>query len=221
MIEIIITFLLNYIVVIIGGFVYVSLGWGSIRDFVQQPVMFLIFIYYLIVIFYLLKKNKRLESYFLSRDIFLCLFLGISLSVFFNMIIFKLYPVRPGNTSFLILQFILSGIIGPVYEELLFRYIFYNRLLKIFSKKISIFINILIFGLIHFSFIKSIYASVLGFFFIIVYEKKKNILAPIFVHIGANSVSLFLNQFDCNVLILSFLCCVIYLYILIGQTKIS
>ncbi|MCI6265967.1 MAG: CPBP family intramembrane metalloprotease [Erysipelotrichaceae bacterium] len=120
-----------------------------------------------------------------------------------NMLIYKIIPLQETPTIALPIAFLSSGLIGPIYEEILFRYLFFNRLKKYFSKKKAILITTLIFALIHLSPIKIIYAFFLGLILTISYEKYQTILAPVLIHIFANSIVLFLNEYNTYILLLS------------------
>ena len=95
------------------------------------------------------------------------------------------------------IQIISSGIIGPILEELLFRGIVYNKLKEFNSIKKSMIISTIIFSLMHFSIIDSIYTLFIGYLLVYVYEKSKNLKYPIIIHICINTsvivVGLFIN----------------------------
>ena len=67
----------------------------------------------------------------------------------------------------------------------------------------SIVITTIIFALIHLSPIRIIYAFILGLILNISYEQHKNILAPIIIHIAANTIVIFLDEYNTYILILS------------------
>lgn len=195
-------------------FIYNILGFTHLDYFINGPCSIILIVYFVIVSIYLFRKNRRVENHFNIKEIFPCICFGISISVFLNMLIFLFNNgTNSGNISFWII-FISSGIIGPIYEEILFRYILYNRIKKRFSVRKSIFISSLIFGIMHLQPIKSIYAFILGIFLSFIYERKKNIIAPILVHISANSIALFLSEFNINLLLLSLINLIISSYLL-------
>ena len=132
------------------------------------------------------------------------LLLGISLSVFLNMILFYVSPPTNSKTTIpLFLDIIASGIIGPIYEELLFRHIFYNKLKSFNSKKKSLYLTTIAFALIHLTPLKMIYALFLGFILTKVYQQKENILSPILIHVSANITSIFLFEYNTYLFFLS------------------
>ena len=213
--EIIITYLLGYFIIFLLYGIYMGLGFKNVDSFLQGHLVLVIIIFYLLTSIYLYLKNRREESKIGKKEIFPCVYFGISFAVLFNMIIFYFFGESKGDNISFLLSFISSGIVGPIYEEILFRYLFYNRLKNRFSVKKSIFIGSIVFGIIHFHVIKSIYAFIFGIFLSFFYERKKNILVPIIIHVSANSIVLFLNGFCLPVFILSIVNFIISYYLIL------
>lgn len=201
--EIFITYILNYLIIIITALIYNLLGYNNLDYFINNIIPYIIIIYYLLTIIYLYKKNYHKETSLSINKYFPLILLGISIAVFLNMIIFLINKPVATNTISIPLAIITSGIIGPIYEEILFRYILYNRLTNKYSIKKSIIITTTIFALIHLSLIKIIYAFIIGLILNLTYKKYKNILAPILIHISANIIVIFLYEFNIYVLLLS------------------
>lgn len=202
--EIIITYILSYIIIIISGIIYNILGYNDVTLFINNIAPIITIIYCIIIIIYLYKKNQIKESNLSLKNYFPLISLGISIAIIYNMIIFKFNtPTLNNNSISLTTLIISSGIIGPIYEEILFRYIFYNRLKAKYKVKKSIIINSIVFSIIHISPIKMIYAFILGIILNVYYEKYKNIKVPILIHIGANIIVLFLTEYNLIVLVLS------------------
>ena len=129
------------------------------------------------------------------------------------MIIFLIHKQPQVTTNIpLIILLISSGIIGPIYEEILFRYILLNRLKTFNSTTKSIILNSIIFALIHINPIKICYAFILGLILNLTYQKYNNIIAPILIHASANIISLFLTEFNIYILILSTMSLIITIY---------
>lgn len=201
--EIITTYILSYLIIIISGFIYNLLGYNDLNFFINNISIYLILIYYILTIIYLYHKNKIKEPKLIIKKYFPLISLGVSIAITYNMIIFKFIPPNSNNYYSILLLIISSGIIGPIYEEILFRYVFYNRLKKKYSKEKSLLINSIIFSLIHIQPIKMIYAFILGIVLNLLYEKYKTIKAPILIHISANTIVLFLREYNLVVLLLS------------------
>lgn len=201
--EIFITYILNYIIIIITGLIYKALGYNNLEFLVNNIIPYILLIFYTLTIIYLYKKNYIKEHKLNKRKSFSLILLGISIAIFLNMIIFLLLPSTIKVTIPVYLSLISSGIIGPIYEEILFRYLLYNRLKSKYSIRKSILITTIIFALIHISPIKIIYAFILGLILNITYEKYHNIKAPILIHIAANTIVIFLYEYNTYILLLS------------------
>ena len=150
---------------------------------------------------YIFIKLKGIKLSF-KHNYFPYMLLGISLSIIYNMIIFKL-GINFDITSIpLILDIIASGIIGPIFEEVLFRYRLINKLSKFNNNTLCIIISSFIFAICHNGITTIVYAFIIGLFNSYYYIKKKDILVPIIIHISANIVSSFLFNFNPYILIL-------------------
>jgi len=200
-IPIFITYLLSYLIVIISSIIYMILNGKNLDYFLNTVCPYILILFYIATILYLYRKNLKKEVGL--KQYFPYIYIGISLATFLNMIIFKINPPTSTTTISLPLAIISSGIIGPIYEEILFRYVFYNRLKKFLKKKTAIFLTTLVFALIHLTPIKIVYAFIIGLVLNLVYEKEKNILSSILIHISANIIVLFLHEYNILVLILS------------------
>ena len=201
--PIILTSILSYTILIISAAIYTLLNGKNLDNFLTSTCSYILIFYYLITIIYLFQKNQQKE--YPLKQHFPSIYLGISLATFLNMIIFKLNPPTSTVTISLPLAILSSGIIGPIYEEILFRYVFYNRLKRFLPKKTAIFLTSLVFALIHLSPIKIIYAFIIGIILNLIYDKDKNILSPILVHISANTIVLFLHEYNVSIFLLSFI----------------
>lgn len=171
------------------------------------------FILSLFQLIYIIIKFKNIKLNF-KYNYFPYILLGISISVIYNMIIFKLGIKFEVTSISLILDIISSGIIGPIFEELLFRYSLINNLNKFNNNILCIIISSFIFAICHSGIITIIYAFIIGLFNSYLYLKKKDILVPITIHISANIISTFLFDFNIYILFLG-----IFIFI-IGITSI-
>lgn len=99
--------------------------------------------------------------------------------------------LNPSSRSiWLYLVFILSiGIIGPICEEILFRGAIYSWFRRYYKPWIGILISSLFFGLLHFeTMLRMIFAISIGAYMAWMYEREKNLAAPITFHILNNSI---------------------------------
>lgn len=82
------------------------------------------------------------------------------------------------------------GIVTPVAEELLYRYIVFYRLRSAAGRMSAVVGSALIFGLIHLNIVQTIYACVLGLVLGILMEDYQDVRVPICGHVTANVLSL-------------------------------
>lgn len=94
-----------------------------------------------------------------------------------------------------ILGLLVTGIVAPIFEEILFRGLIFGELKKITSVKLAILIQAIIFGVYHFNFIQSSYAVVIGVILGYVCYKTNSLLSSILLHITFNSFSLIIIKF--------------------------
>ena len=114
---------------------------------------------------YKLKYDFKSIKYIPLISIFLALFLN-TLIILFNRI-FHIENVINSNILIMILS---SGIVGPILEEYLFRGIVFNELKEFNSTNKSIILGSIIFGLFHNSFTQIIYAFLISYFLLRIYE---------------------------------------------------
>ena len=208
--EIIITYIIEYLIIIISCAIYIQIGNKNINYFIYTYSPYILILTNILIIIYLYKKYKIKERNLKNNKYLIYISIGISLSCLLNMIIFKIDNKSSSeNTISPIILLISSGLIGPILEEILFRYINYNKLKKFNSVKSAIIINSIIFALIHINIKKVFFALVLGLVLNIVYEQKKNIIFPIIIHISANSIALLLNKYSKPILLLSIILLII------------
>lgn len=89
----------------------------------------------------------------------------------------------------MIITFLTSVCMAPILEELLFRGLIYKRLRFVCKPIIAAIISSLAFGITHGNLVQFVYAFLAGMLLSYVYEKYKNIWAPILFHFCANAVS--------------------------------
>lgn len=87
------------------------------------------------------------------------------------------------------IQIFASVIAAPIIEEVIFRGLIFKRIRRVSNATIAIVLSALFFGIFHWNVVQGIYAFVIGAILAYVYEKYKNIIAPIIVHMIANGIS--------------------------------
>lgn len=140
--------------------------------------------------------------------------LGIGISVIYNMIIFKLGIINNITNIDIFINIIASIIVGPIFEEVLFRFSLINKLEIYFSRRWSIWLSASIFALCHTGIYTIIFAFIIGIVNGYLYSSKRDILIPIFVHISANMIATFLFGYNSTILILGFLLIIISYFII-------
>ena len=85
---------------------------------------------------------------------------------------------------------IASGLVAPVMEELLYRGLIYKRLRESLDSIVSAVLSAIIFGAAHGNLVQFVYAFFAGLMMAYLYEKYKNLFAPVLFHFCANALSL-------------------------------
>lgn len=133
------------------------------------------------------------------------LLLGIGVATTYNIIIFKMGLGEDINADFpIMLNIICSGIIGPIFEEILFRYDLIRRLEKFNNNPwVVIILSGIIFGLFHTGIVTIIYAIIVGIINSYIYIRDKDIMKPIILHMAGNIFVNLLFGYNTLILILS------------------
>lgn len=96
------------------------------------------------------------------------------------------------NNSSWILLFVEIVIIAPIFEEIIFRGIILNGMLKKYSSKKAIIVSSLIFGLIHGNLPQGLNAFVLGLVIATVYYYTRSLYISMFMHAANNFLVFFI-----------------------------
>ncbi|MBT2690925.1 CPBP family intramembrane metalloprotease [Bacillus sp. ISL-47] len=83
---------------------------------------------------------------------------------------------------------LISSVVGPILEEIVFRKIIFGSLHKRFNFFLSALISSVIFALAHFEPEHILLYSAMGFTFAFLYVKTKRIIVPIFAHVAMNTL---------------------------------
>lgn len=215
LIPILIIYILNYLIIFILSLIYISLNNNNLEQFINEYLPYLLIPYFILVILIIKHKYKYKTKKIKPSQYYLSFYLGVSLSTFLNMVIFLIIEKNTVVTTSLITSIISSSIVGPIFEEYIFRYYLLNSLKTFNNTKISILIGTLIFAIVHTSLINIIYAFILGLFLNLTYHKYNNINTSIILHVGANLIAIFLTQYNNLILILSIINLLVYFLIFI------
>jgi hypothetical protein len=96
-----------------------------------------------------------------------------------------------GNLAFMILW---VGILAPIAEEMIFRWLIYLRLRDHRTMMTAAVISGAIFGIYHMNLTQAIYAGVMGVLCAYIMEMSRNLWSCIFIHAGGNLFSLILSE---------------------------
>lgn len=191
--EIFLLFILQYAIIISCLFIF-----GMDKSIIIGSI-FICIIEIIYVIFKYKGKKIKVDQY----NLFPYILLGIGITTTYNMILFAMNLGNEVNTNInIVFNIICSGIVGPIFEETLFRYSFINYLKKFNSTKMSIIISSIVFAICHTGITTIIYAFIIGLVNSYLYIKKKNILVPIVIHMSANIFVNVLNIFNPYILII-------------------
>lgn len=86
------------------------------------------------------------------------------------------------------------AVLGPIFEELMFRKLMFDRL-SVYGDRAAIYITALCFGLFHGNISQAIYATLLGIVLGQVYAKSRKIVLPCILHMLVNFSSVLGTQF--------------------------
>lgn len=154
-------------------------------------------------ILYVIFKLRNGKPAIGKHNLFPYALMGIGITTSYNMLLFAM---GLGNNVMvdmnIFLNILASGIVGPIFEEILFRYSFVNSLKKFNSQKMVIFISSLVFAICHTEITTCIYAFIIGMVNAYLYLKKKDILIPIVIHMSANIFVNILNSYNLYVLVI-------------------
>ena len=94
----------------------------------------------------------------------------------------------------LILEIAVAGILIPVVEELIFRGLAYRRMRWYIKPVPAMILSAMYFAAVHGNWLQGIYAFIMGVLLAFAYERFHSILAPMLIHIGANTVSVIISE---------------------------
>lgn len=213
LIPLYILLLLNPILLFIIASVYATYNVDNLTNFINNYGGIILILTNITYIIYIIKKHRIKVNKYNLIDNYPKIYLFISIPLFLNSLILLINNQKIPTINIYIALFG-SVIIGPILEELIFRYLIYNNLNKFNNKNTSIILSSLIFALVHNGFINIVYAFIIGTILTIIYSKNKNIKEVIILHMVANLMSLLIKEYNPIILISSFLCLIFSLYII-------
>lgn len=159
----------------------------------------------LILLYFFYRNDHVIPSKILFKkplNILFVLLLGAAASHGMS-ILFSLIPFGSAKESYEVVQTeIFSGgvfftilravILAPLCEELLFRGLVFRRLKNYTNFWVGALVSAALFGLYHMNLIQGIYAFLLGILLAGVYQKYRNLWAPVLLHFAGNLQSVIL-----------------------------
>ena len=205
-------FLFQFILIFLLSYYYVSNGndVNLFNDYLSTKQIYIALIVAIIFIPLLINDYKKYKKQTNTKiNYFYLIILGVILSLMYNVFAYYLnFALKTSlfdNNSNVAVTLLSTGILGPIIEELMFRGIIYNELKSKYSNMKSILITTIFFAIIHINIIQILYALIIGFILIFVYEKYNNIKAPIILHMASNiTTTLFLPLLIKNNLIINY-----------------
>lgn len=205
-------FLFQFILIFLLSYYYVSNGndVNLFNDYLSTKQIYVALIVAIIFIPLLINDYKKYKKQINTKiNYFYLIILGVILSLMYNVFAYYLnFALKTSlfdNNSNIAVTLLSTGILGPIIEELMFRGIIYNELKSKYSNMKSILITTIFFAIIHINIIQILYALIIGFILIFVYEKYNNIKAPIILHMASNiTTTLFLPLLIKNNLIINY-----------------
>lgn len=188
----------------IGLFSLLNIGETNVERFAYWTI-FSFTLAFLIILF-LLRKERTLESDFRGEPASVGVsvvwaIIGFFLAIFAQSLAanieINLFGVEPGseNTQMIMkvievspLVILVTSIIGPILEEIVFRKILFGVLYKKTNFFIAAIISSLIFSIFHGEPQHLLLYASMGFTFAFLYVKTQRILVPIFAHVAMNTM---------------------------------
>ncbi len=204
----------------------------NLSNYMNSKALIIILITSIIFIPLFYNIYKKYKNHNITKikknDVLFIILLGISISLIFNITLSSINYFLHFTNNYqlsqlpIYIQILSSGIMGPIIEELLFRGIVYNKIKEDYKPMKSIIISSIIFSLFHFSNpLNVLYAFMMSFMFIYLYEKYKTLWAPILLHCIANtSTILIIYLIVMNIIWLNMIIVLIMIVILIILHKL-
>ena len=204
-------YLLQSIMSVLAVIIYVVVNKPEIDninyDMVFKYVMIGTIISTIPTIIYILKKYPRKREKINTKKLLLMIPGGFGLSWLFNMLTINLQEENMIMNLSIWLLVLFTVILGPIFEELVFRYVALKEGEEEYSNKKALIIVSITFGLMHTGIIGIIYAFLIGLILGWLYQKEKSIMYSIVLHMSANLASLFVVDF--NIIFLSVSICLL------------
>ena len=164
-------------------------------------------------IIYIIKNRKTINFSFSINNVYF--------PYIYNIILYKFNLYTPLDNNISILLIILaSGVVGPIFEELIFRINFISRLeMFISDKRIIVLLSSLIFALCHTNIINIVVAFIVGIINSYIYIRYRSAIKIFLVHIFVNIMSSFIFKYNIYIFLLGIILLGISILIFIKYRK--
>jgi membrane protease YdiL (CAAX protease family) len=141
--------------------------------------------------------RRRARAVFAIAAAVLCAAAGeLLVAVIYGVHLPERFPAyqKAASVSFenqnLALLILVSVILAPLAEELIFRGMLYRRIALYKGETAGILISALAFGFYHYNLVQMIFAFVLGVLFALLYRRSQTLLVPILCHAAVNALEI-------------------------------
>lgn len=173
-----------------------------LTEYINAQTLFIVLLECAIFVpvFYSTYKKYRIDKVSCTiTSVIKIIFISCILSSILNFIIILIkywMHIDIANTSITITTIMVTGIVGPVLEEFLFRGIVYGQFLHIFKEKTAFYLSILVFAFFHTGGIFQIlFATIIGYYLTYLYRKYGDIRLSMLAHIIVNITSIIVSPF--------------------------
>lgn len=203
---IILSYTVQYIIMVVGIIIFSVIS-GNVEYLndavmVYEMTIFSAAVTSIPIVIFLLNKYKFKGDKINTKKLLLMIPLGLCVSLFYNMLTISFMTEQAIEINNIILYSYVV-IIGPIFEEVVFRYLGLNAAKKAYPLKKAIVIVSLAFAFMHSGINNMIYAFLIGILLSNIYNNYKNIMYPIVLHISANLMSVLITGFNIYALVIS------------------
>lgn len=191
---------------------------SGLNDYLNSNIFLITIVTFVFfgIIFVLKNKDNNFSKKLNINIVIIIILLGIFISIFYNTLVYIINGVIHVTNNFnknnvdIYILILSTGILGPILEELLFRGIVYNKLLKFNNHKNAVIITSVIFSIMHFPNIINMFYTFLLSFLLLYLTDKYKLFSSIILHVTINTTIvlfinfLILNNIFINTLILLF-----------------
>lgn len=185
-------------------FMYGFKSWGISQSLAVPSWLLASFTIALLIIIFILRKEMNIRDFrkkggslgqsviWAISGIFLALFAQYAAAIIEHLLGVEMGSENTKDILNIIeafpLAILVTSIIGPILEEIVFRKIIFGSLHKRYNFFISALISSVVFAAAHMEFQHILLYSAMGFTFAFLYVKTKTIIVPIFAHVAMNTL---------------------------------